>query len=111
MKEEIGIGDALPGMLLVEDLRTSNGAALLPEGTELTEKYIELLKSKSITHIAVSSTHTESGKTRRQAESDRVITLFEPYTDMSAMVLLRDILLRDIGGVSENEHDEQSSTV
>lgn len=111
MKEEISIEDAMPGMLLIEDIRTSTGAALLPEGTELTEKYIEVLKSKGIKVIAVLQTRGESSKARRQAEIDRVTALFEPHKEMSAMVQLRDILLRDIGGVSENEHDEQSNTV
>ena len=110
MKKEINIDDAMPEMLLIEDVRTKEGATLLPEGTELTEKMIGLLKSKGVAHIIVSTMHGPSAVSRKTAEVERVNKLFDCHKEEPVMADLRDILIDYFGGDTGNGHEVKSKT-
>jgi len=110
MKKEIDIDDAMPEMLLVEGVRTKVGAVLLPEGTELSEKIIGLLKSKGVANITVSTMHGPSASSCKTAEVERVNKLFTPHKEEPAMADLRDILIDYLGGDIGNGHEVKSKT-
>jgi response regulator RpfG family c-di-GMP phosphodiesterase len=42
---EIAVGDVIPGMIFVDDLRTQVGALLVPKGFEVTETFLERMRN------------------------------------------------------------------
>ena len=42
---EVAVGDVIPGMIFVDDLRTHIGTLLVPKGFEVTETFLERMRN------------------------------------------------------------------
>ncbi|MES2932882.1 MAG: hypothetical protein V4805_05280 [Pseudomonadota bacterium] len=90
---EIELDDALPGMVLFDDLLDGNGKILLPRGATLSDATINSLRRRDIQSLRIVAARDEAAENladqqARVLQQARLIKLFRKHGDDGANPVL-----------------------